>query len=53
MHDPAGLKQWFPSAVGLLAKKIDVRTVAMDSEEWCEVDFPADLQAARHLVANW
>ena len=53
MHDPAGLKQWFPSAVGLLAKKIDVRTVAMDGEEWCEVDFPADLQAARHLVANW
>ena len=53
MHDPAGLKQWFPSAVGQLAKKIEVRTAAMDGEEWCEVDFPADLQAARHMVAKW
>jgi choline kinase len=53
MHDPAGLRQWFPSAVGLLAKKIHVETVAMDGEEWGEVDFPADLTAARHMVAKW
>ncbi len=53
MHDPAGLKQWFPSAVGLLAKKINVQTIAMDGEEWGEVDFPADLTAARHMVAKW
>lgn len=53
MHDAAGLKQWFPSAVGLLAKRIEVGTVAMDGVEWCEVDFPADLQAARHMVAAW
>jgi choline kinase len=21
--------------------------------EWCEVDFPVDLQTARHMVAGW
>ncbi len=53
VHDPAGLKQWFPYAVGLLAKKIDVQTVAMDGVQWGEVDFPADLTAARQMVAGW
>jgi choline kinase len=53
MHDPAGLKQWFPSAIGLLAKKISVATISLDGVEWCEVDFPADLQTARHMVHSW
>jgi L-glutamine-phosphate cytidylyltransferase len=53
MRESQGLKQWFPSAVGKLAKDIEVRTLAIDGHEWCEVDFPVDLQQARHLVAHW
>ena len=53
MREPQGLKQWFPAAVGRLAKHVEVRTLAVDGLEWCEVDFPVDLQQARHLVAHW
>lgn len=53
MRDPAGLKRWFPSAVGSLAKKIEIGTIEVTGSQWCEVDFPVDLQGARQLVATW
>lgn len=53
MRDQSGLRQWFPSAVGTLAKLIEVKVCAVSSHEWCEVDFPVDLQHARQLVATW
>jgi choline kinase len=53
MRDPSGLKQWFPSAVGSLAKNVDITTIPIDGIRWCEVDFPVDLQQARQLAASW
>lgn len=53
MREASGLKHWYPTAVGVLAKQIDVYSRAFDDYEWCEVDFPADLQLARQTVANW
>jgi L-glutamine-phosphate cytidylyltransferase len=53
MRDPQSLRRWFPSAVGSLAKKIHVSAIPIDGMRWCEVDFPADLQGARALVAGW
>jgi choline kinase len=53
MRDPQALRQWFPAAVGRLAKKIDVGIIDCTGREWCEVDVPADLTHARHLVAGW
>ncbi len=53
MLDPTGLRQWFPSAVGTLAKLTDVSVCAVSDHEWCEVDFPVDLQQARQMVAGW
>lgn len=53
MRDAASLKQWFPSAIGKLAKTIEVATVACDGLQWCEVDFPVDLQQARTVVSTW
>ncbi len=53
MREPSGLKQWFPSAVGTLAKTLDITTVAINGIRWCEVDFPVDLQQARQLAASW
>jgi L-glutamine-phosphate cytidylyltransferase len=53
MREPQGLRRWFPSAVGALAKRMDVMTISIDGLRWSEVDYPADLQAARQLVAEW
>jgi choline kinase len=53
MRNPEGLKRWFPSAIGSLAKKIDVGTIAITGLRWSEVDFPVDLQQARTLVSSW
>lgn len=53
MREPAGLRQWFPVAVGSLAKRLDITTVAINGISWCEVDFPVDLQQARHFAASW
>jgi len=53
MRDPQGLKRWFPSAVGSLAKKIAISTIEITGLRWAEVDFPADLTHARQLVADW
>lgn len=53
MRDPNGLKRWFPSAVGSLAKKISISTIECTGLRWAEVDFPADLAHARQLVADW
>jgi choline kinase len=53
MRDPSALKQWFPAAVGDLAKRIDIKTSDVNGHEWCEVDFPVDLRTARRMAANW
>jgi L-glutamine-phosphate cytidylyltransferase len=53
MREPSGLKQWFPAAVGQLAKLADVKAADVSGHEWSEVDFPVDLQAARAMAAAW
>jgi L-glutamine-phosphate cytidylyltransferase len=53
MREPPGLRQWFPAAVGTLAKTLDITTIASNGIRWCEVDFPVDLQQARQLAASW
>lgn len=53
IREPQGLRQWFPSAVGVLAKLIDVAVCDVGHHQWCEVDIPADLQQARHMIAGW
>jgi L-glutamine-phosphate cytidylyltransferase len=53
MRDPHGLKRWFPSAVGSLAKKFPVGVIDATGLRWSEVDFPIDLQQARQLVSSW
>jgi L-glutamine-phosphate cytidylyltransferase len=53
MRDPQGLKRWFPSAIGSLAKKLPVGVIETTGLRWSEVDFPVDLQQARQLVSSW
>jgi L-glutamine-phosphate cytidylyltransferase len=53
MRDPQGLRRWFPSVIGSLAKKMNIATVSITGCRWAEVDFPQDLQQARDLVKGW
>jgi L-glutamine-phosphate cytidylyltransferase len=53
MREPAGLKQWFPSAIGRLAKERDVATISLDGCKWAEVDFPEDYEQAVALAKSW
>jgi len=53
MREPAALRQWFPAAIGRLARRIPVGIIDLTGHTWCEVDFPSDLTEARRLVAQW
>ena len=53
MHQRSGLTEWFPAAVGQLAKQTEVGICDLSGHSWCEVDFPTDLQHARQLVSGW
>jgi choline kinase len=53
MREPAGLKQWFPSAIGRLARERDVATISIDGCRWAEVDFPQDYEQAVALAKSW
>lgn len=53
MRDPAGLRQWFPWAIGMLAKTTAIETISINGIRWSEVDVPVDLQQARQMVAGW
>ena len=53
LRRPDGLRRWYLSAVDLLAGEIEVGTVSIEGLGWCEVDVPADLERADHLVRGW
>lgn len=53
MMEATGLRQWYLSVINALAMQVNVMTQPIDGIDWCEVDFPVDLQQARHLVADW
>ena len=53
MREPAALHQWFPAAIGRLARRVPVGVVDLTGHVWCEVDFPSDLTLARRLAAEW
>jgi L-glutamine-phosphate cytidylyltransferase len=53
MRTPEGTTIWYLRVVHHLAQNGDVWTLDIDGEEWGEVDFPADVEAARELTARW
>ena len=50
LRDPRGLKRWYLSIIDGLAQEHDVRVASIHGMEWCEVDYPRDLAAARNLA---
>lgn len=54
MESPDGTRVWYLSVIdGLAQAGTPVGTVSIEGEEWQEVDYPADLDAAQALTATW
>jgi choline kinase len=50
LQDPAAIKKGYLSVIGGMAESIPVWTISANGLQWCEVDFPADLQQAQRVV---
>jgi choline kinase len=48
-----GTTIWYLRVIHQIAQKADVWTLDIQGEEWGEVDFPPDVEAARTLVESW
>ena len=48
-----GTTIWYLRVIHHIAQQADVWTFDIEGEEWGEVDFPPDVDAARELTARW
>jgi choline kinase len=53
MRTREGTTIWYLRVIHHLAQNGQVWTLDIEGEEWGEVDFPADVDAARELTARW
>jgi choline kinase len=53
MRTPEGTTIWYLRVINQIAQDADVWTFDIAGEEWGEVDFPPDVEAARELTARW
>jgi choline kinase len=53
MRTPEGTTIWYLRVINHIAQSGDVWTLDIHGEEWGEVDFPPDVEAARELTARW
>jgi choline kinase len=53
IRTPEGTTIWYLRVIHHIAQAADVWTLDIKGEEWGEVDFPADVGAARELTSRW
>ena len=53
MRTSEGTTIWYLRVIHHIAQSSDVWTLDINGEEWGEVDFPPDVEAARELTARW
>lgn len=53
MHTSIALRRWYLTVIDELAGSGVVHTQSINGLGWAEIDYPADLEAAGSLVANW
>jgi choline kinase len=53
MRTPEGTTIWYLRVINHIAQSADVWTFDIKGEDWGEVDFPQDVDAARELTARW
>jgi choline kinase len=50
LSDSAALNKWYLSVIDEMAQSLPIWTCSANGLQWCEVDFPADLNNARNVV---
>ncbi len=53
MTDSGAMRSWYLAVIDGLAKRFPIATAEIRQQDWCEVDFPADLRRAREVVRDW
>lgn len=53
MMNPEAVKRYYLTVIDMLAKMVTVGTVEAPQTDWCEVDFPLDLERANSVVSGW
>ncbi|MBA43402.1 MAG: nucleotidyltransferase [Magnetococcales bacterium] len=53
MMNPEAVKRYYLTVIDMLAKIVTVGTVEAPQTDWCEVDFPLDLERANSVVSGW
>lgn len=53
LRTPEGTTIWYLRVIHQIAQSEDVHTLDISGEEWGEVDFPPDVEAARALTKGW
>jgi choline kinase len=53
IRTPEGTTIWYLRVIHQVAQSADVWTLDIAGEEWGEVDFPADVEAALTLTGSW
>jgi len=51
LRDPSSQRKWYLSVIDELAQTMAVQTCSTEELQWCEVDYPADLQLAEGVVS--
>jgi choline kinase len=53
MRTPEGTTIWYLRVINQIAQSGEIWTLDIEGEEWGEVDFPPDVEAARALTKAW
>ena len=53
LMNPEAVKRYYLTVIDMLAKMTTVGTVEAPQTDWCEADFPLDLERANGVVASW
>ena len=53
MHNQDSLKNYYLSIINELANTDTINIADVGQNEWCEVDFPSDLERMRKIVQSW
>jgi choline kinase len=53
MREGWGIGAWYLQVIDELAKRGQVRAADIGNLEWCEIDFPSDLEIASRLAQRW
>ena len=51
LRDPSSQSKWYLAVIDDMAQSMPVWTCSVKGLQWCEVDYPADLNLAENVVS--